>query len=99
MTHAIVMYQPTSALGSRTFSDFDTLADAMNGLCHMFEIKLKQQNPGTTELTYDVADLFKFLDSFEDLSLMQFSAEKKAYEPFGLNWIKSKLYSQLKADQ
>ncbi|KAJ9435839.1 hypothetical protein DIPPA_09450 [Diplonema papillatum] len=46
-----------------------------------------------------VKNLFKFLDSFEDLSLMQFSAEKKAYEPFGLNWIKSKLYSQLKADQ
>ena len=31
---------------TRTFSDFETVADAMNGICQLYEQRLKQMNPG-----------------------------------------------------
>ena len=31
---------------TRTFSDFESVADAMNGICQLYEQRLKQMNPG-----------------------------------------------------
>eukprot|EP01065_Artemidia_motanka_P053600 TRINITY_DN998_c13_g1_i1.p3 TRINITY_DN998_c13_g1~~TRINITY_DN998_c13_g1_i1.p3 ORF type:complete len:103 (+),score=27.17 TRINITY_DN998_c13_g1_i1:94-402(+) len=99
MPHTIVLYQPTKANNSRTFSDFENTSDAMNGLCQMFERKLKSKSPTSAELTYDVSDLFRFLDALEDLSLLVFNEQRKAYQPYGADWIKNKLYLHLKQQQ
>jgi hypothetical protein len=40
-------------IGSRTYSDFETISDAMNGICQLYEAKLKQQNPGDTPVPRD----------------------------------------------
>jgi hypothetical protein len=37
---------PTASKSTRTFSDFETVADAMNGICQLYEQRLKQLNPG-----------------------------------------------------
>eukprot|EP00662_Eupelagonemidae_sp_cell21_P046630 gene46630-57416_t len=94
--HATSLYQPTRQTNSRTFSDFENIGDAMNGL---FERRLKADHPRSADITYDVADLFKFLDSLEDLSLLLFHEQRKAYQPFGADWIKNKLYVHLKGQQ
>eukprot|EP01061_Rhynchopus_euleeides_P043891 TRINITY_DN76734_c0_g1_i1.p1 TRINITY_DN76734_c0_g1~~TRINITY_DN76734_c0_g1_i1.p1 ORF type:complete len:105 (+),score=32.42 TRINITY_DN76734_c0_g1_i1:73-387(+) len=99
MTHTIVMYQPTQRLNSRTFSDFETMSGAMNGLCSMYETRLKMDNPHARSISYDIADLFEFLDTFEDFSMLHFNAEKKAYEPYGVSWIKNRLYMHLKSQE
>eukprot|EP00756_Hemistasia_phaeocysticola_P058616 Hpha_TRINITY_DN3525_c0_g2::TRINITY_DN3525_c0_g2_i1::g.25786::m.25786 len=99
MPHTIVLYQPTKATNSRTFSDFESVAEAMNGLCQMYERRLKHESPGSDDITYDVADLFKFLDSLEDLSLLVFNNAKRAYQPFGADWIKHQLFAHLKTQQ
>ena len=36
----------TASKSTRTFSDFETVGDAMNGICQLYEQRLKQMNPG-----------------------------------------------------
>ena len=45
--HTIVLLQETASKSTRTFSDFESVADAMNGICQLYEQRLKQMNPGT----------------------------------------------------
>lgn len=35
-------------MASRTFSDFETISEAMNGICQLYETRLKGLNPGTS---------------------------------------------------
>jgi hypothetical protein len=36
----------TASKSTRTFSDFESVGDAMNGICQLYEQRLKQMNPG-----------------------------------------------------
>ena len=37
------------------------------GLCKIFEEHLKRVNPGKAQITYDIAQLFDFIDQLTDL--------------------------------
>ena len=39
-------------------------------MCAMYEQKLKAQNPAHRNITYDISDLFFFIDSLGDLSCL-----------------------------
>ena len=72
----------------------------MNGLCSMYEVRLKIEFPNSRHISYDIdgiahyphpvatlhcttlprTDLFKFIDSFEDFSILHCNTEKKAYQ-------------------
>eukprot|EP00961_Rhodomonas_salina_P192916 2603172-Rhodomonas_salina.1 len=43
--HTIVLLQETASKSTRTFSDFESVSDAMNGICQLYEQRLKQMNP------------------------------------------------------
>ena len=36
----------------------------------MFETHLKERNPGAKNITYDITELYKFMDSLADLSAL-----------------------------
>ncbi len=40
---------------------------ALDGLVKMYEHKLKELNPTISNITYDITDLYKFLDSLHDI--------------------------------
>jgi hypothetical protein len=40
------------------------------GVCAMYEQKLKAQNPQHRNITYDISDLFFFIDALGDLSCL-----------------------------
>ena len=40
----------------------------------MFEKRLKQLNPNMRQITYDINDLYTYIDSLPDLSALVFSA-------------------------
>ncbi len=40
------------------------------GLCNMFEEKLRTQNPHQKQLSYDIADLYTFIDNLADMSAL-----------------------------
>lgn len=68
--HTIVLVQFTTAQTSRTFHDFESLNDALDGIVKMYEQKLKQLNPSLRHITYDINDLFEYIDALADLSCL-----------------------------
>ena len=42
----------------------------MDGVCQIFEAKLKADNPHQKKITYDIADLFAFIDGMTDLATL-----------------------------
>ncbi len=68
--HTILLLQFTHDDNSRTFLDFDNIGRCVDGLCQLYEQKLKIQNDGKQEVQYDVAELFQYLDSLQDLGAL-----------------------------
>lgn len=48
--------------------DFSSVGAAMDALVKMYEHKLRELNPSVSNITYDVADLYNYLDSLYDVS-------------------------------
>ncbi|KAG0470765.1 hypothetical protein HPP92_017465 [Vanilla planifolia] len=70
--HTIVLMQASQNRASRTFMDFDSISQAMDGICGLYERKLKEINPTIVNITYDIADLYNFVDGYADLSALVF---------------------------
>jgi len=96
MSHTIILVQPTKHNTSRTYYDFSTVGDACSGICRIFENKLKDENPSSRNITYDVRDLFTWLDGLSDVGILVLDSGTKAYSPFDREWLKQKVLNHLK---
>jgi hypothetical protein len=97
--HTILLLQPDAAKASRTYFDFQALEEALQGICSVFEGKLRELNPGRAQLTYDVADLFAWLDRLPDLSVLIYEPRARLYEPHGRAFVKAQLHAFFAAQQ
>ena len=95
--------QFTGDENSRTYLDFDTINDALDGLVQIFEQKLRQVQAAAPEaassgpqVTYALSDLLTYLDKLNDCSCLTYNDAQKVYLPHGRDWIKSKIYTALK---
>jgi hypothetical protein len=93
-SHTIVLAQPTADKYSRTFYDFSNLQEALAGCCDLYENTLRDLNrsSGLIELKYEISDLFRFVDSLPDLSMLVLDPKSRQYVPFGKNFIKNQLF-------
>lgn len=94
--HTIVLVQFTADRKTRTYSDFESVGAAMEGILKLYEQKLKTMNPSAARITYDIKDLYDYIDSLVDMSCMVYNPELQAYNPFNKDWIKQRLLVQLK---
>ncbi|CAA2985506.1 enhancer of rudimentary homolog [Olea europaea subsp. europaea] len=62
--------QTSQYRATRTFMDFDSISQAMDGICGLYERKLKEINPAIRNLSYDISDLYNFIDGLADLSAL-----------------------------
>ncbi|QDZ19274.1 enhancer of rudimentary-like protein [Chloropicon primus] len=93
--HTIVLLQPASNKATRTYMDFETVSSAMDGICKMFEKKLKELNPTVSTLSYEIEDLNRYIDSLPQLvALVQ--GQNNAYTPQDKEWIKKRIYVHLR---
>ncbi|GBG82284.1 hypothetical protein CBR_g34568 [Chara braunii] len=88
--------QPQPNRASRTFMDYETVPAAMDGICGIFERRLKEANPSVRNITYDINDLYKFIDSLADLSALVLDHSINAYVPHDRQWIKQRAFQHLK---
>ena len=65
MPHTILLVQASSEQNSRTFADYENLNDALEGICKIFEENLKKKNTSSPQITYDVSQLFDFVDELK----------------------------------
>ena len=94
--HTILLIQFTSDDTTKTFIDYDDISKCVDGVCQMYEQRLKLLNKEKQEVTYDVSELFQYLDSLKDLAAMVYNVNIKAYEPKSREWIKQQVYCGLK---
>uniref|UniRef100_A0A2K6G6N6 Enhancer of rudimentary homolog n=1 Tax=Propithecus coquereli TaxID=379532 RepID=A0A2K6G6N6_PROCO len=64
MSHTILLVQPTKRLEGRIY--------CMEGVCKMYEEHLKRMNPNSPSITYDISQLFDFINDLADLSCTGF---------------------------
>ena len=95
--HTILLIQPTARPDSRTWSDYETTSECLEGICKIFEEFLKKQHPSKASITYDVSNLFEFVDKLNDLSLLVFNKETGQYVPHNKDWIKDRIFQLLRS--
>lgn len=96
MAHTILLVQANSRMESRTYSDFESINECMEGVCKIFEEHLKRKNPNTPTITYDISQLFDFIDQLVDISCLVYQKSTNTYAPYNKEWIKEKIYVLLR---
>lgn len=61
MSHTILLVQPSRA-ETRTYHDYESVDECMEGVCKIYEEHLKSKNPTIPTITYDIGKLFDFID-------------------------------------
>ncbi|XP_049277764.1 enhancer of rudimentary homolog [Anopheles funestus] len=96
MSHTILLVQPGQHPETRTYSDYESVNECMEGVCKIYEEQLKRRNPNTPTITYDISQLFDFVDQLIDLSCLVYQKSTNTYAPYNKEWIKEKIYVLLK---
>ena len=96
MSHTILLVQASNKPESRTYSDYETVNDCLEGVCKMYEEHLKRLNPNSPSITYDISHLFDFVDQLTDLSCLVLDKQTFTYSPHNKDWIKEKIYILLR---
>ncbi|CAI7883993.1 unnamed protein product [Closterium sp. NIES-54] len=68
--HTILLLQTAPQKSSCTYIEYPTTAEAIDGLCALFERRLKEMNPGVKNITYDISELYQFMESLPDLTAL-----------------------------
>eukprot|EP00055_Hartaetosiga_balthica_P000468 m.136655 g.136655 ORF g.136655 m.136655 type:complete len:103 (+) comp10802_c0_seq1:24-332(+) len=95
-SHCILLVQPKRTPASRTYSDYETVKEAMLGVVTMFQAHLEEKYPTRKHIDYDVSDLFQYLDSFSDIGCLVLQPGSLTYKPHDKEWIKAKVFLTLK---
>ena len=66
------------------------------GICKVFEEHLKKRNPTSPSITYDISELFEFVDQISDLSCLVFQKPTGQYKPHNKEWIKQEIFQLLR---
>eukprot|EP00941_MAST-03F_sp_MAST-3F-sp1_P001648 g1648.t1 len=96
MSHTIILVQFSPNRNSRSYADYPTLPKAMDGIVKLYETRLKELNPNTSNITYDIKHLVAYIDQLPDLSVMVLHEGSGKYSPYGKEWIKTRVFQHLK---
>lgn len=75
---------------------FNEIIIVCTGVCKIYEEYLKRENPNTPTITYDIKQLFDFLDNLTDLSCLVYQKSTNTYAPYNKNWIKDRVHVLLR---
>ncbi|XP_036605838.1 enhancer of rudimentary homolog [Trichosurus vulpecula] len=96
MSHTVLLVQPSKRPEGRTYADYESVNECMEGVCRMYEEHLRRMNPNSPSITYDSCQLFDFVDDLADLSCLVYRADTQTYQPYNKDWIKEKIYVLLR---
>uniref|UniRef100_A0A2I3HZZ6 Enhancer of rudimentary homolog n=1 Tax=Nomascus leucogenys TaxID=61853 RepID=A0A2I3HZZ6_NOMLE len=75
MSHTILLVQTTKRPEGRTYADYESVNECMEGVC-------KIMNPNSPSITYDISQLFDFINDLADLSCLVYRADTQTYQPY-----------------
>ena len=94
--HTILLLQFTQDETTKTYVEYADISKCVDGVCQLYEQRLRLQNSDKQEVTYDVQQLFAYLDQLSDIGALVYNANIKAYEPKSREWVKQQVYCGLK---
>jgi hypothetical protein len=97
MTHTVLLLQPAAAKTTRTYYDYESIAELVDGLCHLYEQRVRAQNPGMQQVEYGLGDLNRFIDELFDCGVLTYDEATRSYKPHNKAWLKEQCYRLLKA--
>ncbi|EDW02689.1 protein enhancer of rudimentary [Drosophila grimshawi] len=96
MSHTILLVQPGAKPETRTYCDYESVNKCMEGIFKIYEEHLKRSNPQMRTITYDISQLFNFMDTLFDISCLIYQKITNTYAPYNKDWIKEKIYVLLR---
>lgn len=98
MTHTVLLVQPSANKWSRTYYDYESVKELVDGVCQLYEQQLRQVNPNARgEIQYDVTDLFNYVDQVPDMSCLVYDSNMRAYRPHDKSWIRDTCLKHLRS--
>ena len=91
----MLLIQNKTDLDSKRYQEFQALDKFFDYLLKVFEDKLRGKLQKNENFTYDLGDLYEYLDELPEIICLIYSEEFRNYTPHDKNWIKSKLYVYL----
>lgn len=95
MTPIKLLVQATQRPEGRTYAEYESVNECMEGICKMYEEHLKRMNPLCQSITYGVGQLFEFIDRMVNLSCLLFRDDTQTYKPYSRERIKERIYMLL----
>ncbi|KAK8801492.1 hypothetical protein WA171_004633 [Blastocystis sp. BT1] len=92
--HTILFIQRGN-VSTRTYYDFPTVSQCMAFIIDLFEKELIRINPGIQKLSYQVSDIYNYIDSLNEFNMLILDQTAGVYVPYGRAMIKEKLLQHL----
>ena len=87
--------QHTADSESRRYQEFQSLDSCLDHVLKVFEDKLRIRLQEKDNFTYDLSDLYEYIDELPHIVCLIYSEEFRNYTPHDKSWVKSKLYTHL----
>jgi hypothetical protein len=66
-----------------------------SGIIDTYQRRLKALHPRETNITYNIEELYQFIDGYTELAALVYEPNSMAYAPKDKNWIKERIHNQL----
>ena len=94
--HTILLLQMDSRVSTRIWADFGPVSDAINDIIRLYEDHARSQRLHTSpSISYELTDIYRFIDSLHEACCMQFSPKTNQYIPHDKTWIKDQILNAL----
>lgn len=92
--HTIVLMQATAKPAARQYADYESVPQALESIITQFESTLTKST--NTPPSYDISQLYGYIDGLPDLVCLTFDSALQAYQPHSKQWIKNAIFKLLK---
>ncbi|XP_034120915.1 enhancer of rudimentary homolog [Drosophila guanche] len=98
MSRTILLIQLDTREKSRSYAYFQSVDECLERVCKIYEEHLKRCTPSAHVITYDILQLFDFIDMLKDLTCLVHQVDAKTYAPRNKHWIKHQIREKLRKE-
>ncbi|CRL07015.1 CLUMA_CG020008, isoform A [Clunio marinus] len=96
MVHIILLIQYAGSARTKSWAEFKCSRDCVKYICTMYEENLKKANSHLPQITYDISDLYNYIDDLKDMSCMISRDDSDEYIAYDKGWLKMKIFFVLR---
>lgn len=83
----MLLLQMDSRGSTRLWAEFPTLQHSIDEIIRLYETNAKETTT-LTKITYQIEDLYRFVDGLHEVCVLEYSETVNAYVPHGRDWVR-----------